>query len=286
MIYLKLTLMAALWGAAFVGVRYVAQFVGPFTGAATRFFIATIALAFAMKAWRGLPTLSASQWGALLLLGATGVFAYNALFFVGMKNVEAARGALVIAINPAVVAVCAALFMGESFVRRQKIGVFLSFLGGATVVGGGGENWLKPPGVGEWALLGCVCSWIIYSLLGKKTLAHLPPLPVVFLATAIGALPLIIVAFIVETPFTALLQMPPSAWLWLFITGVCSTGMGNLWYYEGIAVVGAARAANFINFVPIFAGLLGIFILAETPSVILLVGGALVICGVWLVNKR
>ena len=241
-------------GAAFVGVRHVAQFVGPFTGAATRFFIATIALAFAMKAWRGLPTLSASQWGALLLLGATGVFAYNALFFVGMKNVEAARGALVIAINPAVVAVCAALFMGESFVRRQKIGVFLSFLGGATVVGGGGENWLKPPGVGEWALLGCVCSWIIYSLLGKKTLAHLPPLPVVFLATAIGALPLIIVAFIVETPFTALLQMPPSAWLWLFITGVCSTGMGNLWYYEGIAVVGAARAANFINFVRFLRG--------------------------------
>ena len=38
MIYLKLTLMAALWGAAFVGVRHVAQFVGPFTGAATRFF--------------------------------------------------------------------------------------------------------------------------------------------------------------------------------------------------------------------------------------------------------
>ena len=287
MIYFKLTLMAALWAAAFAGVRYVSEFVGPFTGAATRFFIAMIALAVAVKVWRGLPRLSLSQWGTLCLLGAVGVLAYNALFFIGMKNVETARAALIIAINPAVVAVGAALFMGESFSRRQKFGVLLSFLGGAVVVSGGdSEHWFKPLGVGEWALLGCVLSWIIFSLLGKKALTDLPPLLVVFLATAIGTAMLLPMAFIVETPLTTLSQMPLSAWLLLLFIGACSTAMSNLWYYEGIAKVGAGRAANFINLVPVFAAIFGFVFLTETPSVFLFYGGALLIGGVWLVNKR
>lgn len=282
LIMYKLVGMAALWGGAFVGVRYVSQFVGPFTGAGLRFMIGAAALAVVVRGW---PRLSLRQWWGLLLLAATGVFGYNALFFVGMKEVEAARGALIIALGPVFVSVVAALFLGETMCRRQVLGVGLSLFGGAAVIVGGGKGFTAALGGGEIALLGCVASWVAYSLCGKKLLASLPVLPVVFGATLLGSAMLLLAALCTE-PLAAIGKLPALAWLALVLMGVGSTALAYCWYYEGIVNMGAVRAANFINLVPVFAAILGALLLGEWPGIFLLGGGSLVIIGVIMVNRQ
>jgi hypothetical protein len=67
--------------------------------------------------------------------------------------------------------------------------------------------------------------------------------------------------------------------------GIFGTGLGFTWYYEGILRFGASRAGVFINLVPVNAVAMGWLLLGEGVDLSLLFGTALILTGVWLVNK-
>jgi drug/metabolite transporter (DMT)-like permease len=56
-------------------------------------------------------------------------------------------------------------------------------------------------------------------------------------------------------------------------------------FLKGIGQIGASRASIFINLVPVFGVLFSALILAENPGAGALLGGALVITGVRLLNR-
>ena len=204
-----------------------------------------------------------------------------------MKNVEAAYGALVIAINPAILALGAAIFLSEKLANKQIVGVILALLGViGIVISNVQSNWLVALGIGELALLGCIATWTVFTLVAKKILMQLKTLQVVFLSTAIGAIILFIMAVTLESSFSKLSILPLSVWLWFFVISILSTAMANFWYYQGIAVIGVAQTANFINLVPVFAAIFGVLFLKEIPTLWLLTGGSLVIIGIYLTNKH
>ena len=67
--------------------------------------------------------------------------------------------------------------------------------------------------------------------------------------------------------------------------GLLVTAAGFTWYSEAIATIGATRSAAFINLVPMFAVLLGAWLLGERLAAGALAGGLCVIAGVWLTNR-
>ena len=79
----------------------MAKDVGPFAASFLRFAIASVFLLFIT--WRvdgKLPAIKRTQIIPVILLGMTGVFAYNVFFFKGLKIIEAGRASLIIANNP------------------------------------------------------------------------------------------------------------------------------------------------------------------------------------------
>ncbi len=284
MVYFKLVLTMVLWGGTFVAGRQLAGQVGPFAAAFLRFAIATACLlAFIRAREGGLPRLDRRGLLGVLLLGATGVFAYNAFFFTGLATVGAGRAAVIIAGNPIAIALGAALFFGEGMTRRKAAGIALSVAGAVEVIGRGAPLSLLSQGVspGDAAILGCVASWSAYSLLGKTVMARLSPLGAVAWSSLAGAL-MLLPAALVEGLHPA--AYPLGAWAGLAYLGVCGTVLGFTWFYEGIRAVGASRAGVFINLVPVSAVIQAFFLLGEPVDASLLLGGALVLCGVWLTN--
>ena len=77
----------------------------------------------------------------------------------------------------------------------------------------------------------------------------------------------------------------PALWLNVLYLAVLGTVVAFYWYYQGLKILGPARASIFINFVPVVAVLLAAVLLGEPLSVSLLVGGALVVMGVFLTNR-
>ena len=74
-------------------------------------------------------------------------------------------------------------------------------------------------------------------------------------------------------------------WFSLFFLGFFGTVLGLLWYYEGIDTIGAVRAGQFINFVPVCAVLAGWLLLDEQITHSLTVGALLVFSGVYITNS-
>lgn len=133
-IYLKLFLTAIFWGGTFVAARIVAQHAGPYSASFLRFLTASLFLLIMITLKEGrIPRLERHQVLPALLLGMTGVFAYNVFFFLGMKTISAGRASLIVATNPVFISLLSALIFRERLNSVKVKGILLC-LAGATVV--------------------------------------------------------------------------------------------------------------------------------------------------------
>lgn len=285
--YLSLILTMFLWGGTFIAGRLLAGSVEPASAAFLRFLIASLAMVAVTRRLEGKLSLPPLRlWLPLLLLGMTGVFAYNVFFFYGLRHISAGRASLIVAGTPLVITILAALFLRERLTFLKITGVLVSLAGAAMVISNGhpGSLFTGGFGRGEQALVGCVLSWSAYSLIGRSVLRSLPPLAAVCYSSIIGTVLLAFPAAREGLFFNHLSAITPHAWASLAYLGLCGTALGFSLYYMGIKKIGASRAGIFINLVPLFALMLSWCILGETIKPAVLAGGLMVLIGVALTN--
>jgi drug/metabolite transporter (DMT)-like permease len=238
------------------------------------------------KKARRLPPLTRAHALSVIVLGVTGVFVYNAMFFKGLSLIEASRASLIIAACPAFIALGSGVFFRERLGLVRVTGIGLSILGAATVISRGDLRrlWAGGVGPGELLILGCVLSWVAYSLMGKVVMRTLAPLVTVFYSVAVGSVALFVSACF-EGLGANLSRASALDWLAIVYMAVFATVIGYVWFYEGVKSIGATRAGLFINLVPVFAVLLAFLILGEPLTASVGVGAVLVLSGVYLTNR-
>lgn len=286
-IYAKLTLVAIVWGASFIAGRIVAAEMDAVTAALWRYIVAaTTLVAVALVVEHGLPRLSAKQWFGVVVLGILGVAMYNLCFMYGLQTVPASRASLIIALNPAATLVGGALFLHEPLTRGRVIGIALALIGVAVELSGGNPLNLFARGSlqGELAMFGCVVSWAAYTLLGKRMLGEgVSSLAATTYAALTGTL--LLVAINAATGNLHVPQASPKAWWCIAFIGVFSTALAYVWFYDGVRAIGPARTAVFINLVPVVAIVLGVLLLGEKLVPPMVIGAALVVSGVFIINR-
>lgn len=285
-IYLSLILTMLLWSGTFIAGRMLGSSVPPTTTALLRFLVASITLLMILRLHHGyIPKPKKSQLPMLFLLGLTGIFAYNIFFFEGLRHINAGRASLIIASTPLCIATAATFFFKEAMTGRKFCGILLSLVGAIFVISNGhpSEIFQGGFGPGEKAFLGCVASWTIYTLAGRKVLNKIAPLTAVCYSCIIGtillAIPALHYGFLHH--ITAITY---TDWCNITYLGVAGTAIGFWLYYRAIKAVGAGRAGIFINLVPVFALLLANIFLGESIKLSVLAGGILVLVGVSLTN--
>jgi drug/metabolite transporter (DMT)-like permease len=289
-IYLRLVLVALIWGGTFIAGRVAAAEIAPANAALWRYLFATVAVVAAQLVLEGrLPRLSLRQWLGVTALGATGVAAYNLCFMLGLQTVPASRASLIVALNPVGTFIGAALLFAEPVDRRKALGVVLALMGAVIVIGHGDPFALAAGGLGagDLVIFGCVVSWVAYTLIGKRILVGLTPLAATTYATLTGTVMLAVAAVALPPPLGGLgvPDASPAAWAALAFLGVFGTAVAFVWFYEGVRAIGPARAAVFINLVPVAAVALGLLLLGERLETSLFAGGGLTIAGVWMLNR-
>jgi len=285
-IYVKLLMTAIFWGGTFIAGRVIVGHVNPVAAAFLRFVVASIFLVILTLKSEGLPRpMGGKKIIALLLLGITGVFAYNLFFFKGLELISAGRASLIIANNPIFIAIFSFLLFAEKMTPLKVIGILISVTGAVLAISGGNPAALLSGGLGMGdAYIFCaVCSWVAYSLIGKRAMNQFSPLAAVTGAAVIGMVMLSIPAWLSGMPAELPLYRPID-WAAIFYLGFFGTVLGFVWYYDGIKAIGPARAGLFINFVPLSAITLGYLLLGEPVTFSLLFGAALVVSGVILTN--
>jgi len=282
-IYLKLVLVAIMWAGTFIATKMASHVFGSFTGASFRYLVALLFMVPMMlfqnpKAFK----VTRKQFIQLTLLGLTGIFAYSFFFFTGLRMVKASHGALIVAINPVLVMLISSLIGKERIAGVRILGLLVSLAGTAIVIARGDITDLFTMFTwGDALMLGCPISWAFYTYFAKDALTFATPLQASTWAILMGMV--FILFFVPFEPFPVYVDW--TVWLAIIYLGICGSVLGFVWYYEGIKAIGPVKTSAFNNLIPIFAMLLSVVLLGETIHGYMIYGSAMVISGVYLINK-
>lgn len=278
-VYLLVTTSAFFWGANFVLASTVLASLPPLWAAAVRFLLGA-ALMFIIASVRREEMVSLLRRHAAiyLLLGIVGITAFNLLFFYALQSTSANSAALIMATNPLLTALLAAAFLGEKPVARQLVALPVALTGVLVVISHGDMGKLASLSFvhGDLLMLAANLSWALYNVLTRRYMPQASPVANTSWIMVVGATLLLATALGSDTHVHTL-DLKASLSMTVMVVG--GTVLAYLFWGIGIARLGAARTAIFLNLVPVFAMLISAF-LGTLPSAAQLAGGLLVLGGV------
>jgi len=197
--------------------------------------------------------------------------------------------------GPLWVALLSPILLDERLKRAAILGLALAFLGGAIVGLSDACSWqngLQCPdltrvmqGRAMWGnFLALVGAWAVsgYLIIGRKLRAKISLIPYIFIVYGMAALGLITAMFIAgESP----LGHPTSAYFWIFLLAAFPQLIGHSTYNWALRFIPASLVAITTLVEPIGSAVLAYFILRETPSAGVLLGGALILSGIYLASR-
>lgn len=287
-VYIQLCIVAILWGGTFVAGRFIQSDMPSLLSATLRFSLGSIAFIVLL----GLPNIgwkriTIKQFWPILLLGFAGVFLYHLFFFYGLQLIPASRAALIVSLNPAMIAFLSFLIWHERITIKKSYGIALSIIGAMIVLLSHTNMQDRSSSIiGDLAIFGCVVTWGIYTVAGKNTIKSIGALHTVAYSIFIGTILLLISSIISPTVtwnhFELLTQTDIVSLLYL---GILGSALAYVWYYQGIDQIGAANAGTFIALNPLTAVIAGYLLLNETISPSIILGGIFIITGIILTNR-
>ncbi len=286
MIPLKLTIMAVLWAGGFIVAKVISPLAGPFTITFFRFgFVALLIGAYIwMKDEK--PAVRGTHWLNAAAAALLGVMGYSYFFLKGIQVLDAGRGSVIVSVVPVAVAFFSHVFLGEKVSPGKALAFLVSLIGAWVVISQGRWEIVSGLGIGKGEIyfMLCVVCAAAYALFSKQVLEDHSPLVTMTLVSGMGA------GFCI-VPAMMEMQTVHGAWnSWPFILGLLYLAIGPsviavIFYYEAINSIGAARASQFMNLIPVFAVILGMVFLKEHLTFSLLAGGGLVILGLYLARE-
>lgn len=279
---LLLALATLFWAGNYVVGEQVVASVGPLSLAWWRWALAAIPLLVLAQLlerpdWREV----ARRWRMLLLLGLIGVAGYPLLLYAALEHTSASSASIINAANPAVIVVAAVLLGQATTGWRTWTGVALGLVGVLLVLTHGELDRLLALSfnTGDLIMLLAVLAWTAYTLAGRRL--GVPPLA----STAAQ----VVLVVLVLTPVTLAtgLESPtePLGWAGIgYIVLGPSIGSYLCWNLA-VPRVSPSVAGVSMNLVTVFTLVIAA-LLGSPPTLVQLIGGALVIGGVLLTSVR
>lgn len=298
--------LAVIWGSSFMWIRFALdEGAAPMAIVSMRTLFAGLLLVVVLVARGGRLPLRWNLWKRMIFLGATNIVVPFALIAWGQQYIPSGMASILNAMVPLFTIVFAAVALADEHITAGKlaglaigfVGVIVLALPSLEAASADQDAWLAV--MGMLAVAGASLFYGIASVYTRRRVTGMPiieqpdgtvraPLPVeISLGSTVSALVMITVAALIfERPEGGLLMVPASAvgWVALIWLGVLGTGLAYLIFFRLIERWGATRTTLVTYVIPVVAIVLGFLFLDERLRPIELVGAALIIGGVVLVN--
>ena len=218
------------------------------------------------------------------LCGLTGGALYFVLQNIALKLTLLSDVVIVIAVNPLLTAILAAIFLKEEhFSWKVLLGSMVAFAGVAVVTLRDGFVWGDGL-LGNLLAFLAALSWAVYCIFLKRVQGRRSTLDITRKVMIYGTLCALPVMFLEpRTPVSTLLRTD-ILFNMLFLALICSMAAFFIWNLV-IKKIGAIRSSNYLYLDPIVSIIIGVIVLNERVGMIAVVGCALVLLGVIIVEK-
>ena len=271
-----------LWASAFVAIRHLVDAFHPGAMALGRMLVGALCLTVVALRRRPLPRPSAADWRVIVTIGVLWYAVYMLALNAGERTVDAGTASMILQLSPIVIAVLAAVFLGESFTTRLGIGLALAFAGVALIGFASGDSSGSRSVVGVLLCLIPVAAYSVSLVLQKPLASRYAAVHLTWLACSVGA--------IVMLPWAGqlagdLADASASDIGWLIYLGVFPTAIAFTTYGYALQHISASRLGISTYAVPIISILLAWMLLGETPPALAYLGGAVALVGVAITRK-
>ncbi len=271
----------AIWGASFVAIRVALTAFTPTGLVALRLVVGSSLLGLLMRARRGRWLPARADLGRCVLLGVV-LGGHLLIQAVGLQYTTAIHTGWIIGIIPAMIALGAHCFLGQRMQPAGWLGMAVASAG-ILLVTSVQPGDFTDAGFGDALQLVSCVTWTVYTLAAIGVLSRNDPLQVTAFSMAVAA-----AVVVPALPFQGLLTATPDVSAWAavaFLALVCSALAYLLWS-QALESHGATRVGSMLYVEPLFTLLVAVAVLDEPVSPRSLLGGALVILGVWVVGSR
>ena len=285
--YVLLVATTLCWGANAVFGRLAVGEISPMLLVSLRWLGAVLLLAvFANRnVRRDWPTLR-EHLPFLAAMGVLGFTAFNALFYSAAHYTTAVNIGIIQGSMPVFVLLGAFLAYRSPVTRVQTIGVAVTMIGVIIVGIGGSLERLAALTINHGdALMILACTLYAGYAVG---LLRRPAVSALGLFTVIAG-----AAFLASLPLTAAelalgyFQWPtPKGWVVAALITLLPSFLAQIFFIQGVALIGPGRAGVFINLVPVFASIMAVVVLSEPFEPYHAVALALVLFGIWLSERH
>ncbi|CAH8331810.1 unnamed protein product [Eruca vesicaria subsp. sativa] len=277
------------WGTAMVAMKEVLPITGPFFVAAFRLIPAGLLLvAFAVYRGRPLPK-GFNAWLSIALFALVDATCFQGFLAQGLQRTSAGLGSVIIDSQPLTVAVLASFLFGESIGVVRAGGLVLGVAGllllevpSVTSDGNSFSLW----GSGEWWMLLAAQSMAIGTVMVRWVSKYSDPIMATGWHMVIGGLPLLAISVINHDPvFNGSLQeLSTNDITALLYTSIFGSAVSYGVYFYSATKGSLTKLSSLTFLTPMFASIFGYLYLDETFSSLQLVGAAVTLVAIYLVN--
>ena len=286
--YLEALFAVIVWGASFIATKIAVGEISP---------IAVVWLRFAM----GIPILFAAvvmrkqfafpkgtEWFYFALLGFLGISFHQWLQSNGLKTAQATTTAWIVSTSPAFIAILGWLILKEKLNLMQSSGIVLAMVGVLAVVSKGDLATIaigKFGSYGDFLILISSVNWAVFSILSRRGLKDHPSTRMTFWVMTIGWL-ITSVAFFAGKSYTEISHLDSRGWMAMIFLGIFTTGLAYIAWFDALSNLPVAQTGAFLFVEPLTSMIVAAIILNEKITLVSVLGGAVILVGIWMVNRK
>ena len=286
--YIEALFAVIVWGASFIATKVALKEVSPITIVWLRFLMGVVILGIAVVLRKQFTLPDKKEWAYFALLGFLGITFHQWLQSNGLQTSEASTTAWIVSTTPVFMALLGWLILRESLGWGKTLGILIAFVGVLVVISKGNLGSIsigRFGAPGDILILISAVNWAVFSALSRRGLKSHPASLMMFYVMSFGWL-FTSLLFIPTHGFAEIGALTFNGWIGVTFLGVCCSGLAYIAWYDALKALTTAQTGVFLYIEPLVAVVVAFFILGEAITPASLLGGTVILFGVWLVNRN
>jgi drug/metabolite transporter (DMT)-like permease len=272
----------AIWSVAFVGNKLLLTYLTPIEIMLYRFLLAW-GLLLILYPKEFLPR-SLRDEAYFFLLGFLGIFVYFLLENFALRYTQASNVGLYMGAIPILTALLAHfLIRRERFRPALLLGFLIAVTGMGLILFTEQHFTLRLRG--DLLALAAAATFALYSVALKRAPSGYHFLQMARKSFFYGIVLMLLFLLLTEEPTHLQALKIPTVWINLIFLGLFSSGLAFVLWQQGIERIGPVAAGNYIYLVPLLTALTGTLVLSEEITAPMLIGGALILAGLYVAQR-